>query len=60
MVNKYGEELSTMKKKATRVKRTMTLTEDTDRQIRILAATQRIAVGDLVEAILSDYFQFRK
>jgi hypothetical protein len=48
-----------MKKKATRVKRTMTLTEDTDRQIRILAATQRIAVGDLVEAILSDYFQFR-
>ncbi|MGB8688926.1 MAG: hypothetical protein WCD53_16530 [Microcoleus sp.] len=48
-----------MKKKEPRVKRTMTLTENTDRQIRILAATQRIAVGDLIEAILTDYFQFK-
>lgn len=41
-----------------KVKRTMTLTEETDCRIRTLAASQRIAVGDLVEKIIKQYFAF--
>ncbi len=36
----------------------MTLPEDIDCKIRTLAATKRIAVGNLVEEILKDYFAF--
>jgi len=49
---------TTRPKKQLRVKRTMTLTEQTDCQIRTLAATQRIPVGDLVEKIIKQYFAF--
>ena len=62
VVNKHGKQLTDMKtthrNKVPRVKRTMTLPEDIDCKIRTLAATKRIAVGNLVEKILEDYFAF--
>ena len=62
VVNKYGKQLTDMKtthpNKTPRVKRTMTLSEEIDCKVRTLAASKRIAVGVLVEAILKEYLNF--
>lgn len=42
--------------KARKTKRTLSLSEEVDHKVRVLAADKRISVGSLVEAALILYF----